>query len=204
LRDRSQILKVSIRKVFMKIVRSQEIPDVLLFEPDYYKDGRGYFYEIYREKQYLDMISSRFVQDNYSYSGKGVIRGLHYQICKPQGKLISVLAGEIFDVAVDIRRGSPTFGNCATALISADNRLQIYVPRGFAHGFQVIGENACVLYKCTEYFDPVCERGIRWNDPDLKISWPLINHILSEKDERLPFLSEISEESLPEYSCGEK
>jgi len=184
----------------MKVVRSQNIPDVMLFEPELYRDERGYFYEIYRENQYSDMIPSRFVQDNHSFSKKGVIRGLHYQIGKPQGKLISVLAGEIFDVAVDIRRGSPTFGNCATALLSSDNHLQIYIPEGFAHGFQVTGENAFVLYKCTDYYDPDCEKGIRWNDPVLGIGWPLIDQILSGKDQRLPFLADLRKEDLPEYS----
>ena len=145
------------------------------------------------QNQYSDMIPSRFVQDNHSFSRKGVIRRLHYQIGKPQGKLISVLAGEIFDVAVDIRRGSPTFGKCAAALLSSNNHFQIYIPEGFAHGFQVTGENAYVLYKCTDYYDPECEHGIRWNDPTLGIGWPLIEQILSRKDQRLPFLADLAE-----------
>ncbi|MFA6470833.1 MAG: dTDP-4-dehydrorhamnose 3,5-epimerase [Candidatus Latescibacterota bacterium] len=181
----------------MKITRSPNIPDVILFEPEVYRDERGCFQEVYREKKYSENIPSRFVQDNHSFSKKGILRGLHYQIGKTQGKLITVLAGEIFDVAVDIRRNSPTFGKYATAVLSSDNHFQLYIPEGFAHGFQIISESASVLYKCTDYFDPDCERGIRWNDPSLEIAWPLADPILSRKDQGLPFLTDIGEEDLP-------
>ena len=155
---------------------SLRIPDVILIEPEVFDDERGFFIESYQMERFATAgISYEFVQDNHSRSIQGVLRGLHYQIKKPQGKLIRVVAGEIFDVAVDLRKASATFGQWVEAYLSAENKKQIWVPPGFAHGFYVISEYAEVLYKATDYYAPQWERSILWNDPRIGIQWPLIN-----------------------------
>jgi dTDP-4-dehydrorhamnose 3,5-epimerase len=161
------------------------LPDVLILEPKVFGDERGLFYESYNERDFAARtgIHTRFVQDNHSRSVKNVLRGLHYQIRQPQGKLIRVTAGEVFDVAVDIRHSSPTYGRWTTATLSADNRRMLWVPPGFAHGFLVISDSAEVLYKTTEYWAAQYERCIIWNDPDLNVPWPLDGKpILSARD----------------------
>jgi dTDP-4-dehydrorhamnose 3,5-epimerase len=160
------------------------IPDVKLLEPRLFEDSRGFFFESYNERVLADQgITGPFVQDNQSFSHKGVVRGLHYQIQQAQGKLIRCLSGEIFDVAVDIRRNSPTFGKWVGETLSEANRRMLWIPAGFAHGFMVLSEGANVLYKATDFYAPQHERTILWNDPQLKIDWPLeISAILSVKD----------------------
>ncbi|NJL46014.1 MAG: dTDP-4-dehydrorhamnose 3,5-epimerase [Leptolyngbyaceae cyanobacterium SM2_3_12] len=170
---------------------STTIADVLEIEPKVYQDDRGFFFESFNQKDFLACAAptlprgSAFVQDNHSRSGQYVLRGLHYQIQQPQGKLMRVVKGEIFDVAVDIRRQSPTFGQWVGRVLSAENKKQLWVPPGFAHGFLVLSEGAEVLYKTTEYYAPHYERCILWNDPDLNIDWPLgaTAPILSTKDQ---------------------
>lgn len=150
------------------------IPDVVLFEPKVFGDERGFFFESFNEAQFSAAIGKevKFVQDNHSRSAKNVLRGLHYQIRQAQGKLVRVVAGNVFDVAVDIRRSSPTFGQWVGEILSAENRRQIWIPEGFAHGFVVLSEYAEVLYKSTDYYAPAHERCIMWDDPDLAINWP--------------------------------
>ena len=163
-----------------------EIPDVLLIEPKVFGDSRGFFFESYNQQSFVEKagIEVNFVQDNHSRSSKNVLRGLHYQIEQAQGKLVRVVLGEIFDVAVDIRKSSPTFGQWVGCLLSAENKQQLWVPAGFAHGFLVVSDVAEVLYKTTDYYAPQHERSILWNDPDLAIAWPLDSEpILSAKDQ---------------------
>lgn len=163
------------------------IPDVILFEPKVFGDERGFFFESFNQTQFETAIGKQvtFVQDNHSCSAKGVLRGLHYQIQQPQGKLVRVVQGEVFDVAVDIRKSSPTFGQWVGEILSADNKRQLWVPEGFAHGFMVLSETAEFLYKTTNYYAPEHERCIVWNDPTLAIQWPTmaIAPKLSAKDE---------------------
>lgn len=162
------------------------IPDVLLIEPNVFMDKRGFFLQSYQKKQFQEIgIDADFVQDNHSKSHLGTLRGLHYQIRQPQGKLIRAIVGEIFDVAVDIRKHSPTFGKWVGDYLSADNKKMLWVPAGFAHGFYVTSEEAEVLYKATDYYAPEWERTILWNDPSIDIQWPIKNSqpILSPKDE---------------------
>lgn len=162
-----------------------KIPDVVLVKPKIYEDPRGFFMETYREDRFsTGGIPQRFVQENHSRSQKGVLRGLHYQIRHTQGKLVRAVLGEIFDVAVDIRRSSSTFGQWVGITLSAENRHQIWVPKGFAHGFYVMSETAEVVYKVTDYYAPKWERSILWNDPKIGIEWPITNveSILSKKD----------------------
>lgn len=169
-----------------------EIPGVLLIEPDVFRDGRGHFLETFHERKYREAgIPYSFVQDNQSRSGRGTLRGLHAQLRRPQGKLIRAVAGEIFDVAVDIRPGSPTFGKWAGARLSGDDFRQMFVPPGFAHGFCVLSETADVAYKCTDFYDRADEIGLRWDDPVVGIAWPIRDPVLSEKDAALPSLSEL-------------
>jgi dTDP-4-dehydrorhamnose 3,5-epimerase len=151
------------------------IPDVLIIEPKVFGDQRGVFFESFNEDAFNQVtgMPAKFVQDNHSRSGKGVLRGLHYQIQQPQGKLVRVVSGEVLDVAVDIRRSSPTFGKAVTALLSGENHKQLWVPPGFAHGFVVLSETADFLYKTTDYYAPAFERCILWNDPALCIDWQL-------------------------------
>ena len=174
------------------------IPGVVLVEPDTYRDERGFFMETYHQTRYAEGgIEYLFVQDNHSHSRKGTLRGLHYQLKHSQAKLIYVSGGEIFDVAVDIRRGSPTFGKWVGAHLTEENSRQIYVPKGFAHGFYTLSETADVIYKCTDFYAPGDEYGILWSDPDIGIEWPEKNPLLSKKDSRNPRLSEIPEDLLP-------
>ncbi len=163
-----------------------EIPDVLIIEPRLFGDERGFFYESYNEKSFTEKtgVAVNFVQDNHSRSTQNVLRGLHYQIQQAQGKLVRVISGAVFDVAVDLRKNSPTFGQWVSCLISAENKRQIWVPPGFAHGFVVVSEVAEFLYKTTDYYAPQYERTLLWNDPDLAIDWPLTaDPILSAKDQ---------------------
>lgn len=181
----------------MRTYCSELFSCVLIVEPDVFEDKRGYFFEAYQMERYSKAgIPSEFVQDNISYSRKGVLRGLHYQVKMPQGKLVWVVQGEIFDVVVDLRRSSPTFGKWWGMSLSANPPIQIYVPGGFAHGFCVISSEALVCYKCTDYYSPSNERGVRWDDPDLAIKWPVASPIVSEKDQRLPFLKDLGEQDL--------
>ena len=169
----------------MKITRLA-IPDVILIEPDVFGDDRGFFFESFNQEKFAEAtgLSPTFVQDNHSRSSKGVLRGLHYQLPpKAQGKLVRVTQGEVFDVAVDIRKNSPTFGNWVGEALSADNKKQLWIPQGFAHGFLTISETAEFLYKTTDYYAPEFERCIRWSDPDIGIAWPNeIEPSLSRKD----------------------
>lgn len=168
----------------MKVI-STDIPDVLIIEPQVYGDERGFFYESFNEKAFQEKtgLKREFVQDNHSRSLQNVLRGLHYQIQQPQGKLVRVVLGTVFDVAVDLRESSPTFGSWVGCLLSAENKRQFWVPEGFAHGFIVLSEAAEFLYKTTEYYAPQYDRTILWNDPDLNIDWPIeAEPILSTKD----------------------
>ena len=166
-------------------VTTTALPGALLIEPQVFEDARGSFFESYNLRQ-LDQAAGReirFVQDNHSTSARHVLRGLHYQVGRPQGKLVRVIAGEIFDVAVDLRRSSPTFGRWDAVVLSKDNRKQVWLPEGFAHGFLVLSKTAEVAYKTTDYYAPECERTIQWDDPALGIEWPLTTRpILSAKD----------------------
>ncbi len=162
------------------------IPEVVVIEPQLFGDHRGFFMETWQQRAFAEAgIDQTFVQDNHSRSSQGILRGLHYQIQQPQGKLVRVISGEVFDVAVDIRQGSPTFGQWVGERLSAVNRLMLWVPPGFAHGFYVISPEAEFLYKCTDFYAPAHERAILWNDPDLAIAWPLVGGaapVLSAKD----------------------
>lgn len=174
-----------------------ELPDVLLIKPRIHRDGRGYFLETFRRRLFDEQgIHIQFVQDNLSYSRKNAVRGLHYQVENPQDKLIMIMQGEILDVAVDLRRGSPTFGRCTSRILSEENRHQLFIPRGFAHGFSVLSGEALVFYKCSDYYNPEGERGLKWNDPDLNIDWNVDRPVLSEKDRNQPPLKDIPTEDL--------
>lgn len=172
--------------------RPMAIPEVILVEPQRFGDMRGFFMETYQYEIFAtNGIAPHFVQDNHSRSAKGVLRGLHYQKDpQAQGKLLKVVVGEIFDVAVDIRRGSPTFGQWVGEILSAENGRLLYVPPGFAHGFCVLSETADLLYKTTAYYHPASDRGIIWNDPQVNIAWPITEPLLSTKDAQLPPLAE--------------
>ena len=184
----------------MKVTRSPNLPEIIIIEPDVFGDDRGRFLETYQAQRYLDYgIPDRFVQDNISYSSKGVIRGLHYQLGQPQGKLVWVAQGEIYDVAVDIRKGSPSFGKWEAVILSSENHRQIYVPEGFAHGFCVISYSALVVYKCKDYYAPKEECGIRWDDKTLGIEWPIDTPVLSDKDRGYPHLEVLAGEHLPKF-----
>jgi dTDP-4-dehydrorhamnose 3,5-epimerase len=178
------------------------LPDVIVIEPDVHRDGRGFFLETYHAGKYRDLgIDRVFVQDNLTRSVGGTLRGLHLQRRRPQAKLIRVVAGEIYDVAVDLRRGSPTFGRSAAVVLSAENFKQCFIPEGFAHGFCVLTSGAEVEYKCSDEYDPGDELGIAWDDPSLAIPWPIAHPILSERDRRNPTLAEV-EAKLPGYSTN--
>lgn len=170
-------------------VIATKIPDVLILKPKVFGDERGFFMESFNRQTWRELtgIDLDFVQDNHSRSTQGVLRGLHYQITQAQGKLVRVVAGEVFDVAVDVRRSSPTFGKWVSVILSAKNKLQFWIPPGFAHGFQVLSERADFLYKATDFYAPEHERAIIWNDPDLQIDWPLSTAPdLSPKDSMAP------------------
>jgi len=181
-------------------VTETSLPGVLLIEPVVHRDGRGFFVETYHADRYREHgIAAPFVQDNHSRSIQGTLRGLHLQLQRPQGKLIHVIEGEIFDVAVDVRRGSPAFGRWVAVNLSADNFQQVYVPPGFAHGFCVISPIAQVEYKCTDFYDPAGEIGIAWNDPGLAIDWPVRAPLLSPRDRLHPILADVTDH-LPTWS----
>jgi dTDP-4-dehydrorhamnose 3,5-epimerase len=175
-------------------VTASPLNGVVVIEPQVFTDARGYFFESFNAQRFGERVSkdAKFVQDNQSFSRKGVVRGLHYQIApKAQGKLVRALAGEIFDVAVDIRKGSPQFGQWFGTILSAENKKQLWVPEGFAHGFQVLSETAEVLYKTTDFWSAAHERAIRWDDPTLAIDWPLkTSGIVSDKDGEAPLLAD--------------
>jgi dTDP-4-dehydrorhamnose 3,5-epimerase len=168
-------------------ITDTSLEDVKILRPEVFGDDRGFFMETFRDREFRENVKDvTFVQDNHSRSGKGVLRGLHYQIRQPQGKLVRVIAGEVFDVAVDIRKSSPDFGRWAGAVLSAENKDMLWVPPGFAHGFYVMSDHAEFLYKCTQYYAPEHERVILWNDPAIGIDWPLSGSdrpLLSSKDE---------------------
>jgi len=176
------------------------LPGLLLIEPKMFRDPRGAFVETFHQARYREAgLSASFVQDNFSWSQAKVLRGLHYQLTRPQGKLVMVVEGRVFDVAVDIRKGSPTFGQWHGVELSADNGRQLYIPPGFAHGFCVLSERAGFLYKCTDYYAPSDERGLRWSDPGLAIAWPTENPLVSPKDQAYKTLAEMDGD-LPEWS----
>ena len=181
----------------MKVVET-DLPGCLILEPRVFCDSRGFFYEWFNRDRLAEAgLPTQFVQGNVSRSSKGVLRGLHFQHPRAQGKLVSVLEGEVWDVAVDIRRGSPTFGSWEGILVSAENKRHVWVPAGFAHGFVVLSEQALFTYLCTDTYAPEAEAGIRWDDPALAISWPCAAPQLSDKDAQLPLLSELPAERLP-------
>ncbi|MCW2278998.1 dTDP-4-dehydrorhamnose 3,5-epimerase [Heliophilum fasciatum] len=188
----------------MKIIETL-LPGVLIFEPRVFGDHRGFFLETWNAERYHNAgILQQFVQDNLSFSSYGVLRGLHYQKPNMQGKLVYVLQGEVFDVAVDIRKGSRTFGQWVGVTLSSENKRQFYVPEGFAHGFCVTSETALFAYKCTDFYLPTAEHGIRWDDPDIGIDWPIENPILSEKDQKALLLRDLAEEDLPELCVAKR
>jgi dTDP-4-dehydrorhamnose 3,5-epimerase len=175
----------------MQII-STAIPEVIVFEPQVFTDSRGYFLETYQEQKYKDAgIPKSFVQDNQSFSIGKVLRGLHFQLQHPQGKLVRVTKGEVFDVAIDLRRQSPTFGQWHGEVLSAENRRQMYIPENFAHGFCVLSDSAEFLYKCTDYYHPGDEVGLIWNDAEIGVRWPISDPVLSEKDAKLPTLAAV-------------
>ena len=172
---------------------SLDIQDVILIKPKVFRDERGFFMEFYKKPDFEDAgIKNIFIQDNHSYSKKGILRGLHFQLNPySQAKLVKCVVGEIFDVAVDLRRDSPTFGKYVSVTLSSENNYMLYIPRGFAHGFQVLSEYAHVIYKVDNIYAPEYESGLIWNDPDVNIKWPIKNPILSEKDMKWPTLKEL-------------
>ncbi len=171
----------------MKVIDTS-IPDVKIIEPTVFGDERGFFMETWQQKKFEDLVTGKptqFVQDNHSKSKKGILRGLHFQTKNTQGKLVRVVSGEVFDVAVDIRKGSPTYGQWVGEFLSAENKRQLWVPAGFAHGFYVTSDEAEFVYKCTNYYDPITEVSIKWDDEDIGIEWPTVTSpILSEKDKQ--------------------
>ncbi len=180
----------------MEIVKTN-IPDVLLLKPNVFLDERGFFLETYREEHLKSQgIDTHFVQDNLSKSQKNTVRGLHYQIENRQDKLLMVMQGEILDVAVDLRQHSPTFGQHTAMELSTENKHQLFIPKGFAHGFSVLSDEALVYYKCSDYYNPEGERGLYWDDPKLGIDWKISDPIVSEKDQNQPLLNEIAKEDL--------
>ncbi len=183
-------------------VIATELPNVLLIEPRVFGDARGWFYESWQRQRYTEAgVDGDFVQDNQSFSTRDTLRGLHIQNPFGQGKLVQVIAGEVFDVAVDVRRGSPDFGRWAGAHLSGDNKRQFWVPKGFLHGFLVLSETALFSYKCTDLYHPETEFAVRWDDPDIGIQWPGASEpLLSDKDRNAPMLREIPESQLPEYA----
>lgn len=184
----------------MNVVQT-DLPEVLLIEPKVFGDERGFFMETWHGPRYAEAgIPERFVQDNLSFSAHGVLRGLHFQNPQPQGKLVSVLRGEVFDVAVDIRVGSPSFGKWTGAFLSAENKRQLWIPPDFAHGFVVTGEDALFSYKCTDYYNRDAEGTVLWNDPEIGIDWPVSDPTLSEKDRNARSLSATPEDTLPRYA----
>ena len=183
----------------MKFIETS-LPGCIVIEPQVFGDSRGFFYESYNEAKYRDAgIDRKFVQSNVSRSARGVLRGLHYQWPRPQGKLVSVLEGEVYDVAVDIRRGSPTFGQWAGVMLTAENHRHFWIPEGFAHGFCVVSDYATFSYQCTDLYDAKADGGVRWDDPAIGIDWPVTEPLLSDKDMKAPLLVDVMPGRLPEY-----
>lgn len=180
--------------------KETKLAGVLVLEPDVFSDERGYFLETWNRTRYESVgIPGSFVQDNISFSKKGILRGLHFQYPQPQGKLVQVLSGQVVDIAVDIRQGSPTFGQWISEELSDENHKQMYIPPGFAHGYCVTSETAVFSYKCTDFYNPKTERGVIWNDPDLKIDWPIAEPILSPRDMGYSRLKDFRPEDLPQF-----
>jgi len=187
----------SLAEESLEIIQT-ELPGVLLIRPQVFNDARGFFYESYRQDRLTELgITETFVQDNHSRSARGTLRGLHYQLRHPQAKICRVVSGEVLDVAVDIRRGSPSFGKSVRAVLSAENKSSIFIPAGFAHGFLVLSDSADFLYKCTDYYYADDQWGIAWNDPELDIHWGIADPLLSERDRRHLPLSKTPIENLP-------
>lgn len=187
----------------MKVIDTG-IPGLIVIEPKVFGDARGFFLETYAENRYQEAgVTARFVQANHSRSRRGVLRGLHYQLVQPQGKLVSVARGAVYDVAVDIRVGSPTFGKSYGVVLDDETHRQMYVPPGFAHGFVVLSEVCDFLYQVTDYYHPASEQGIAWDDPALGIEWPLSDVLLSDKDRQHPRLADQAQDKLPRYE-GDK
>ena len=181
----------------MEIIKTS-IPEVIVFVPPVFTDSRGYFLETYQQQKYAAAgIPKPFVQDNQSYSTKNVLRGLHFQLRHPQGKLVRVIQGSVFDVAIDMRKNSPTFGKWHGEILSAENKRQMYVPENFAHGFCVLSDSAEFVYKCTDFYVPGDEVGLIWNDSQIGVKWPIEQPILSDKDAVLPSWADVLE-LLPE------
>ncbi len=185
----------------MKIVETS-LPGAVVLEPQVFGDARGFFYESYNKAKYAAAgIHAEFVQSNVSRSAQGVLRGLHYQWPNPQGKLVSVLEGEVYDVAVDVRRGSPTFGRWAGVMLSAENHRHFWIPEGYAHGFCVLSEFATFSYQCTALYDAKADAGIRWNDADIGVDWPISAPLLSDKDAKAPLLKDVAADRLPIFAA---
>jgi len=181
----------------VKVIQT-DLPGCLVIEPRVFGDDRGFFFESFNlDKLAGSGLKPEFVQGNVSSSRRGVLRGLHYQWPKPQGKYVSVIEGEVWDVAVDIRRGSPTFGRWTGVVLSAENRRHFWIPEGFAHGFVTLSEHAVFTYLCTATYDPAADAAVRWNDATLAVDWPVTDVTLSDKDARAPFLEDIPEDRLP-------
>lgn len=177
------------------------LPGCRVIDPDVYGDERGFFFETWNAERFAEHgLPTRFVQSNVSASARGVLRGLHYQWPNPQGKLVSVLEGEVYDVAVDIRTGSPHFGQWTAVILSAANKRQLWIPEGFAHGFAVLSERAIFSYLCTAQYDRDADAGVRWDDPAIAIDWPIADPLLSDKDARAPMLKDIAADRLPTFS----
>ena len=184
----------------MKIADTS-LPGVKVLEPDVFIDKRGFFIESYHKKKIAELgIKCDFVQDNHSKSSRGILRGLHYQLTHPQAKLLRVISGEVLDVAVDIRTGSPAFGKWHSEKLTAENKKQLFIPRGFAHGFLVLSDTAEVLYKCDDFYHEEDDYGIAWNDPEIGIDWGVEEPMLSDKDMKNPLLSQMPKEQLPKYT----
>jgi len=184
----------------MKIIET-DLAGCLILEPQVFADPRGFFYESFNRDTLSGIgLDLDFAQGNVSSSSRGVLRGLHYQWPRPQGKLVSVLEGEVWDVAVDIRRGSPDFGRWTAAVLSADNKRHFWIPEGFAHGFCVLSEFATFVYQCTALYDRAADAGIRWNDADVAVDWPISAPLLSDKDQRTPFLRDVASGRLPRFA----
>jgi dTDP-4-dehydrorhamnose 3,5-epimerase len=184
----------------MKVIASS-LPGVCVIEPSVFGDQRGFFMETYQQQRYMENgIDATFVQDNISLSVQNTLRGLHYQHPRGQAKLVQVLQGEVFDVAVDIRKGSPTWGQWFGAMLSSENKRQMFIPDGYAHGFCVTSETALFAYKCGDFYMPENEGGIRWDDPDIGIQWPINTPILSDRDKSYTGLKGVAEERLPVYT----
>ncbi len=177
------------------------IPGLCLIEPALHEDERGFFFESYNESKFAEIgITTRFVQDNHSKSIKNTLRGMHYQLAHPQAKLCRVIHGAVLDAVIDIRHGSPYFGSHVATILSAENKQQLYIPEGFAHGYLVLSESAEFLYKCSDFYRPGDDRGIAWDDPDVGIPWAVSAPILSSKDSLHPFLSRVAPADLPKYA----